>query len=66
MQSLQLKLKEDEDLIARLEKLEGTQAMEISQLKEKVSQLKDELRGRDKKIEAFTLERTGLTKQVQT
>ena len=29
LQSLQLKLKEDEDLINRLEMLEGTQAVEI-------------------------------------
>ena len=37
LQSLQLKLKEDEDLIVQLEKLEGTQAVEISQLKERVN-----------------------------
>ena len=30
LQSLYLKLKEDEDLIPRLKKLEGTQAVEIS------------------------------------
>ena len=34
---LKLKLKEDEDLTAGLEMLEGTQAVEISWLKEMVS-----------------------------
>ena len=37
LQSLQLKLKEDEDLINWLEMLERTQAVEISRLKERVS-----------------------------
>ena len=41
LQSLQLKLKEDEDLIAQRETLEGTQAVEISRLKKRVSQLED-------------------------
>ena len=44
IQSLELKLKEDEDLITQLETLEGTQTVEISQLKERVSQLEDKLR----------------------
>ena len=37
LKSLQLKLKEDEDLISWLEMLEGTQAVEISRLRERVS-----------------------------
>ena len=54
LQSLSLKLKENEDLINPLEMLEGTQAVEISQLKERFGKLKDELKGRHKKIEALT------------
>ena len=54
MQSLQLKLKKNEDFINQLEMLKGTQAVEISRLKERVSQLEDELKGHDKKIEALT------------
>ena len=60
LQSLQLKLKKDEDLIARLEMFEGTQVVEISWQNERVSQLKDELRVHDQKIEALTLERVDL------
>ena len=37
LQSIQLKLKEDEDLIAWLEMVEGTQAVEFSKPKERVS-----------------------------
>ena len=54
LQSLQLKLKEDEDLIARLETLEGTQVVEISRMKKRVSQLEEELRGHDQKTKALT------------
>ena len=61
-----MKLKEDEDLINQLEMLEGTQAVEISQLKERVSQLEDELKGYEKKIEALTSDRADLIGQVQT
>ena len=64
MQSLQLKLKENEDLITQLEMLEGTQAVEISRLKERVSQLEDELRGCDQKIEALNSDRADLIEQV--
>ena len=46
--------------------LEGTQAVKISWLKEKVSQLEDELKGRDKNIQALTSERVDLIEQVQT
>ena len=46
--------------------LEGSQEVEISRLKEMVSQFKDELKGRDKKIEALTSERADLAEQVQT
>ena len=59
-------LKEDKDFINRLEVLEGSQEVEISRLKEMVSQFKDELKGRDKKIEALTSERADLAEQVQT
>ena len=62
LQSLQLKLKKGEDLIAWLEMLKGTHAVEISQLQERVSQLEDELKGPDQKIEALTSERVGLIK----
>ena len=55
-----MKLKEDEDLIIQPEMLEGTQGVEISQLKERISQLEDELKGCDKKIEALTSERADL------
>ena len=47
LQSLQLKLKEEKDLIAWLEMLEGTQVVEISWMKERASQLEDELRSCD-------------------
>ena len=40
--------------------------MENSQLKERVSQLEDELKGCDKKIEALTSKRVDLVEQVQT
>ena len=40
--------------------------MEISWLKERVSKLEDELKSRDKKIEASTSERANLIGQVQT
>ena len=46
--------------------LEGTQAVGISQLKERVSKLDDELKGCDKKIEALTSERVDLIRHVQT
>ena len=66
LQSLQLMWKKNKDLINQLEKLERTQEVEISQLKEKVSKLEDELKSRDKKIKALTLERANLIGQVQT
>ena len=37
--------------------LEGTQAVEISRLKEKVSKLEDKLKGCNEKIEALTTEK---------
>ena len=46
--------------------LEGTQVVEISRLKEKVSQLEDELKRYDQKIETLTSEKAGLIEQVQT
>ena len=61
-----MKLKEDKDLINQPKMLEGTQGVEISQLKERISQLEDELKGCDKKIEALTSERADLVEQVQT
>ena len=66
LQSLQLKLKENKDLINRLEMLEGTQAVEISWLKERVGKLEDELKGRDKKIKVLTSEKVDLIVQVHT
>ena len=66
LQSLQLKLKENKDLINRLEMLEGTQAVEISWLKEKVGKLEDELKGCDKKIKVLTSEKVDLIVQVHT
>ena len=60
LQSLQLKLKENEDLINQLEMLEGTQAVEIFWLKKRVSKLEDELKSRDKRIEALTTKRADL------
>ena len=47
LQSHQLKLKKNEHHIAQLEKLEGSQAVVISHLKERVNQLEDKLRGQD-------------------
>ena len=66
LQFLQLKLKEDEELIDQFEMLKGTQAVEIFRLKERVSQPKDELKGCNKKIEALTSEKVDLIEQVQT
>ena len=65
-QSLQLKLKENEDLIKPLEMLQGTQAVEISQLKERISKLEEELKGRDERIGALTTKRVDLIRQVAT
>ena len=46
--------------------LEETQAVEISQLKERISKLKDELKGHGEKIEALTIEKADLIGQVAT
>ena len=46
--------------------LEGTHAVKISQLKERISKLEDKLKGHDERIEALTTKRADLIRQVAT
>ena len=63
-QSLQTRLEEREGHISQLETLEGSQAMEISKLKEEVKRLESELKGHDQGMKTLMAERADLVNQV--
>ena len=64
LQSTLSKLKENEDLIKRMEAIEVAQVEELSRLREENRKLEGKLRSRDERIETLVIDNVDLTDKV--